>query len=160
MPRLRLVLRGISCSPPRDGSTRRPWSLPITGLVMHQLHGVSSNGQFESRLLWVAACVGFFGFMRAGEFTMVDLSLPPSLRMQDVAVNSRSHPSAIRLHLRRSKTDPTGEGVFIFLGRSDTNECLVSALLACLAVHPSRGQHLFVWEDGKPLSLSEFGHLL
>ena len=45
--------------------------------------------------------------MRAREFTMVDLSSPPSLRMQDVVVNSWSDPSAIRLHLRRSKTDPT-----------------------------------------------------
>ena len=91
---------------------------------------------------------------------MVDLSSPLSLRVQDVAVNSRSNPSAICLHLRRSKTDPTGEGVFIFLGHSGTNVCLVSALLAYLAVHPSRGQHLFVWEDGKPLSRSELGHLL
>ena len=160
MPRLLLVLRGISHSPPRDSSTRRPRRLPITGLVMHRLHGVLSNGRFESRLLWAAACVGFFGFMRAGEFTMVDLSSPPSLCMQDVAVNSRSNPSAIRLHLQRSKTDPTGEGAFIFLGRSGTNVCPVSALLAYLAVRPSRGQHLFVWEDGKPLSRSEFGYLL
>ena len=38
--------------------------------------------------------------------------------------------------------------------------CPVSALLAYLAVRLSRGQHLFVWEDGKPLSRSEFGHLL
>ena len=38
--------------------------------------------------------------------------------------------------------------------------CLVSALLAYLAVRPLRGQHLFVWEDGKPLSRSELGHLL
>ena len=59
---------------------------------------------------------GLLGFMRIGEFTMVDLSSPPSLRMQDVAVNSRSNPSTICLHLRRSKTDPMGEGVFIFWG--------------------------------------------
>ena len=38
--------------------------------------------------------------------------------------------------------------------------CPVSALLAYLAVHLSRGQHLSVWEDGKLLSRSEFGHLL
>ena len=116
MPCLLLVLRGISRSPPRDGGIRRPQCLPITGLVMHQPHGVLLNGQFESQLLWAAACVGFFGFMRVGEFTMVDLSSPLSLCMQDVAVNLRSNPSAIRLHLQRSKTDPTSEGVFIFFG--------------------------------------------
>ena len=37
------------------------------------------------------------------------------------------------------------------MGHSGTNVCPVSALLAYLAVHPSRGQHLFVWEDGKTL---------
>ena len=133
MPRLLLVLRGISCSPPRDGCTKRPWRLPITGLVMHQLHGVLSNGQFESRLHWAAACVGFFGFMRVGKFTMDDLSPPPSLCMEDVVVNSRSNPSTIRLHLRRSKTDPTGEGVFTFWD--------IQALM-CVRCQPS----LHIWQ--------------
>ena len=88
---------------------------------------------------------------------MVDLSSPPSLCVQDVAVNLRSNPSAICLHPRLTRR---GRECLFFLGHSGTNVCPVSALIAHLAVRLSRGQHLFVWEDGKHLSRSEFGHLL
>lgn len=61
MPRLQLVRRGWL--EPRlttmDGQ-------PITGAIMHQLVGVWSGEDFESRLMWV---VGYFNFLRVGEFT-------------------------------------------------------------------------------------------
>ena len=90
MPRLQLVLRGVARS-----SSRR---LPITGVVMHQLRRVWSGSDFESHLMWAATCVGYFGFLRAGEFTAVD-SAPPIILMSDVAINSRSAPTAFRLRL-------------------------------------------------------------
>jgi hypothetical protein len=67
-------------------------------------------------------------------------------------VDSRTNPTAFRLLLRQSKTDPTGEGVEIYLGRSGSIVCPVEALLAYLAVRPPGGTHLFVWEDGRPLT--------
>ena len=153
MPRLQLVLRGVA----RSSSHRnvRPPRLPIMGVVMHQLRRVWSGSDFESHLMWAATCVGYFGFLRAGEFTAVD-SAPPIILMSDVAINSRSAPTAFRLRLRRSKTDPLGRGVDIFLGVSGTEVCPVAALLQYLAVRPLGDGHLFVWEDGRPLSKSTF----
>ena len=105
--------------------------------------------------MWAATCVGYFGFIRVGEFTAVDSS-PPNIVMSEVAINSRSVPTAIRLRLRRAKTDPFGRGVEIFMGVSGTGVCPVSALLWYLAVRPLGDGHLFVWKDGRPLTRSAF----
>ena len=72
---LQLVFRGVARSM-AQGNTVRPPHLPITRVIMHQLAGVWSG---QSRLMWVATCVGYFGFMRVGEFTAVD-SVPPNLK--------------------------------------------------------------------------------
>ena len=114
MPRLQLVLWGVAQSPSHQGGMRP--RLPITGAITHQLLGVWSGDNFESRLLWAATCVGYFGFMRAGEFTAVGLAPPPSIIVSEVAINSRSAPTAVRLRLRRAKTDPFGRGIEIYLG--------------------------------------------
>ena len=97
MPRLQLVLRGVA----RNSSHRNGWSirLHITGSIMHCLAGVRSIQEFESYLMWAVTSVGYFGFMRVGEFTAVD-SAPPNILMSEVAINSRSAPSAIRIRLR------------------------------------------------------------
>ena len=100
------------------------------------------------RLLWAAACVGFFGFMRAGKFTMVDSRLksadlsrdsnqpsPPSLHMQDVAVNSRTNPSAIRLHLRMSRLTQRARECLFFWGAQAP---------MCVRCQPS----LHIWQCG------------
>ena len=153
MPRLQLVLRGVARSPSPQGGTRP--LLPITGAIMHRLVGVWSGDSFESRLMWAATCVGYFGFMRAGEFTAVGTA-PPGILLSEVAINSRSAPTAVRLQLRRAKTDPFGRGVEIFLGASGTAVCLVSALMRYLAVRPPGDGQLLVWEDSRPLTRTTF----
>ena len=74
MPCLQLVLQGVARSPSHQGGTRP--RLPITGAIMHQLLGVWSGDGFESWLMWAATCVGYFGFMRVGEFTAVGTAPP------------------------------------------------------------------------------------
>ena len=84
MPRLQLVLWGVAQSSSHQGGTRP--CLPITGAIMHQLLGVWSGDDFESQLMWAATCVGYFRFMRAGEFTAVRTA-PPSILVSEVAIN-------------------------------------------------------------------------
>ena len=38
------------------------------------------------------------------------------LAVQDIAVNSHTNPSMVKVHLKQSKTDPFGHGVDIFWG--------------------------------------------
>ena len=57
--------------------------------------------------------------MRAGEFTVKSaqaVDLDTCLYPIDVAVDNRTKPSMVKVHLKLSKTDPFRHGVDIFLG--------------------------------------------
>jgi integrase len=105
-------------------------------------------------MLWAAFCLGFFGFMRSGEFTS-SLSQDPdacTLSVADVAIDSRHNPQVLTVLIRRSKTDQSGTGTHLYLGRTGTTLCPVSAVLAYLAIRPPTPGPLFVFQDGTPLS--------
>ena len=59
--------------------------LPITPTVLSKLLQVWSvqarydNAIYRAQLLWAAACVAFFGFLRSGELTPSSADAPPSL---------------------------------------------------------------------------------
>ena len=99
--------------------------------------------------------MGFFGFLRAGEFTVrtaADFDPSSSLMLEDVAVDKHDDPSMVRIRLNQSKTDPFRHGVDVFLGRTRADLCPVSALLAYIAVRPAVCGPLFVFGDGSFLS--------
>ena len=98
---------------------------------------------------------GFFGFLRAGEFTVPSRAqFDPAVHMTpgDVAVDSHASPSLIRLRLKQSKTDPFRRGCDIYLGKTDAELCPVRAMLAYLARRGAETGPLFLYEDGFPLS--------
>ena len=109
----------------------------------------------EATLMWAACCVGFFGFMRSGEFT-TSPPAPAAMLSRDVAMDSHSNPQTVRLFLRQAKNDPFKKGVHIYLGRSGKEICPVNALLRYMAIRPSCGGPLFVWEDATPLTRDQF----
>ena len=112
--------------------------------------------QYDARMLWAAACVGFFGFMRSGEFTCHSSEEPPPILSSAVAVDSHVTPTTVKIFLKKAKTDPFGNGVNIFLGRNDTLLCPVTAVLRYLAVRTEAVGPLFVWEDNSPLTRDQF----
>ena len=64
-------------------------------------------------MLWAACCLGFFGFLRAGEFTVAskeEFDSERHLSVADVAVDSVTAPAMIRVRLKQSKTDPFRKG--------------------------------------------------
>ena len=121
-----------------------------------EVWAADSHGVYEARLLWAASCLGFFGFLRSGEFTLCDLRAPPPILSSGVAIDSRENPSVIRVHLRQAKTDPFGKGVNIYLGKTGATICPVSAILNFLVVRPSNVGPLFVHQDGTPLLRAQF----
>ena len=88
--------------------------------------------------------MGFFGFMRAGEFTCRSPNTPAddTLSVSDISIDSRVNPQVLIVRLRHSKTDPFGAGVNLYLGRIGNTLCPVAAVPG----------PLFHFQDGTPLS--------
>ena len=101
-PLLQYVLRGIKRSP------ASPSRQPITPAVLRLLKGVWSPLAATDQdyiMLWAACSMGFFGFMRAGEFTVKsqsDFDPSVSLNTSDISVDSCEHPSMVRVVLRQT----------------------------------------------------------
>ena len=152
-PRLSYLLKRIRKSTPEHTRTKR---LPITPHILRRLHGVWSQGtvSFDESMLWAACCVGFFGFMRAGEFTCNSTHTESDdvLSAADVFIDSRENPQVLMVFLRHSKTDTFSAGVHIYMGRTGDTLCPVTAVLGYLAIRPHTPGPLFVFEDGSPLT--------
>ena len=106
-------------------------------------------------MLWGACGLGFFAFLRAGEFTVPSrTAYDPSvhLSVEDIAIDSRAAPSIIRLRLKQSKTDPFRQRVDIHLGKTDSDLCPVTAVLTYLAIRGSAPRPPFLFHDGTTLS--------
>ncbi len=106
--------------------------------------------QYNQVMLWAACCLGFFGFLRAGEFTCTAAeATDPPLSPSDIAVDSRD---LVIIHLWRTKTDPFGVGCYVYVGRTNTTPCPVAAVLNYLSLRPSSSGPLFLFENGSPLT--------
>ena len=147
-PKLQLALKGCKRRKPPRACTR----LPITPYILREIKSTLSKN-FDDTMIWAAMCTGFFGFLRAGEFT-VDGVFDPSahLSLQDFSVDSHTDPSVIRVTIKKSKTDQFGTGAYIFLARTNSDLCPVTALLNYLAARPPTDGPMFVFEDGSYLS--------
>ena len=96
-PRLEYILKGLKRNGPPVATSRR---LPITPQIMLQLHAVwnQSRDRYDATMLWAACCLGFFGFLRSGEFTVSAEStfdVSRSLTLRDVAVDNHENPSVV-----------------------------------------------------------------
>jgi hypothetical protein len=89
----------------RKGPVTKP-RLPITIEVLQNLKQVwlTPPVTFDDKMLWAAACTGFFGFLRAGEFTVPSSqAYDPDVHLSlgDLAIDSREAPSLIRLTIKQ-----------------------------------------------------------
>ena len=97
MPQLEYVLKGIKRVQARQAEPPNQ-RLTITGDIMRSLHAVwiSEHPDPDNVMLWAAACVGFFGFLRAGEFTSPSANaFDPEvhLGLSDIALDSHTSQS-------------------------------------------------------------------
>ena len=160
LPRLDYVMKGIKRHQAKAGVKIRT-RLPITPSLLRQLKGVwsQSGGARDTKLIWAACCLCFFGFLRAVEMTVPgDSEYDPQahLSLGDIALDDNRRPSLVRVTIKQSKTDPFRKGIDIFVGRTGTDLCPVAALLGYLETRGSTPGPLFVFADGRLLTQQRF----
>ena len=152
-PRFDYVLRGVKRL---QGSRQTRPRLPITPDILRALHRHWSPraSQFDIVMLWAACCTEFFGFLRAGEFTVDSIECfdPMShLAFTDVSVDSREAPRVISVRIKQSKTDPFRRVAVIHPGRTDISmPGLCHPSVSCSTRLSARSTLMF--NDGSPLS--------
>ena len=154
---LQRLLRGIK----RHQGPNLPQRQPVTADLMSVLHTSLEFINPDSVMLWAACCLGFFGFLRAGEFT-TNGTFDPSVHLTaaDLQVDSSTNPRSFRVLIKCAKTDPFRQGCFIYLGRGSFPLCPVTALTNYLQLRGPGTGPLFIYQDGSPLSRSRLSSFL
>ena len=160
MARLEQVIKGTKHQFARrsPGSRQR---LPITPTLLKGMRKVWEKDarNYDNIMLWAAACLCYFGFLRAGEMTVPSESEYDEgvhLNYSDIAVDSKTNPLLLRVRIKASKTDPFRLGTNIFIGKTSNELCPVKAILAYLARRGQKPGFLFQFEDGHLLTRDKF----
>ena len=104
-----------------------------------------------------ALCVGFAGFLRAGEFTWEKWNPLQSPRLRLSRKHITFEEETVTLHLPSSKTDPFASGVDIYLTKSPIPEiCPVRALKRLFARFPTPADAPLFTRAFGPFSRSYF----
>ena len=74
----------------------------------------------------------------------------------DVATDDLSTPSALKIHLKRSKCDQLSKGMDIFIGSSGNDICPVAAMLAYIASRGNGEGPFYRLGNGHPLTKPHF----
>ena len=99
-------------------------------------------------MLWAAACMCFFGFLRMGEVVVPSTAAyDPDMHLSeaDVKANSRSKPSYIEVRIKASKTDVFRKGVTVYLGATGNDLCPVVAVLSYMMSSPKSAMKDTTW---------------
>ena len=160
MSRLGYTMKGVKRVEAEKGGNQRP-RLPITPPLLKKLRSAWDRVgvNHDTRMIWAACCLAFFGFLRAGELTVPDdtgYDANVHMGVADIAVDDSVSPSFVRVRIKQSKTDPFRHGVELFLGRTHTELCPVAAILGYLVVRGSGPGPLFQFADGRPLTRTRF----
>ena len=157
--RLQYLLRGIKRYQGHKDYIRKPITPKHLEQFLHQLQPYS-QGNFDSKMIWAAICLAFFGFMRISEFTC-DGPFNPQENMSsnDICfLPSSTSPSCMKVALKASKTDPFRQGISLTIGATNSIFCPVKAVLNYLDALPSPNNTgpLFQYRSGKNLTRSLF----
>ena len=162
MARLEYILKGVRRDGATSTATPRKERQPITPIFLKKLFTAWKNmpNLSNSKMLWAAACLAFFAFLRVGEFTSptTDKYDPKvHLSFSDISTDNQQSPSMVFVQLKQSKTDQLRKGVTIVLGRTKQFLlCPVSSLMGYLVVRGNTPGPLFTWSNGTFITRAQF----
>ena len=87
----------------------------------------------------------------------IDEEYDPSvhLSVHDISVDDDKDPSVLCIRIKQSKTDLFRKGVDLFVGKTGSVLCPVTAMLGYLCVRGMESGPLFNLEDGRVLTRSQ-----
>lgn len=163
MSRLEYILKGIRREAAHSSAMKRSRDRqPLTPHSMKKLFEEWKKLPVvsDAKMLWAAACLAYFGFLRVGEFTSPTTKTfdkNAHLSMTDITVDNPAEPTMLFVRLKQSKTDQLRHGVTIVLGKSHKFPlCPLSAMLGYLVVRGRSEGPLFMWKDGTFLTRANF----
>jgi hypothetical protein len=120
---------------------------------MQVIYNSLDMSEYNQVMLWAACCLGFFGCLRAGEFT-VNSPFDPKFHLipQDLQVDSLVDPKSIKVFVKCSKTDRFRQGCLTYIGKNGSSMSLVSAIIRYLHLRGPGAGPLFTNRDGSPLT--------
>ena len=159
--KLEQFLKGVR----RLNSRPKDSRLPITPFVLKRIRAVVDLDplNFNNAMFWAACCLGFFAFLRSGEFTVPSAQAFNSavhLTAQDISVDDLEKPSCLVVAIKASKTDQSRVGVSLCVGKTGDLLCPVAAVLAYLVRRGMELGPLFRFEDYSPRTRSKLFGLL
>ena len=160
MAKLGQVVRGVQRLRAEQGKTlrrRKPMTVEVLE-VLWASWSVSPGG-VDANMLWAAATLAFFGFMRSGELTIPStggFNPGTHLSWQDMATDSVTSPTVVKVRLKASKTDQARQGCTLIVGSTGNELCPVAAVLGFMALSGRKQGPLFQYRSGKPLTQAGF----
>ena len=133
--RLHLCMRSLQykCENPTE-------KLPITHAILERISKYLGNSH-DHQLLWSAMTLGFFGLLRAAEFTAPSQSrFDPNVHLlvKDVSFRTSDNGQCfISVMVKDSKTDKIGKGYLIHIGCTSKPVCAVCSMKSYLNCKPS-----------------------
>ena len=133
MPRLAQVMKEIKASQAKQGRQAKP-HLPITPSILTRIKSFLNKQpeEFDNIMAWAAYTTCFFGFLCAGEISILfdsEYDSGADLSFSEITVDSPTNPTIIS-----SKTNPFRKGVDIYLGCTHNSLCPITAMMAYLSV--------------------------
>lgn len=146
---LQRLLRGVKRVQGSASRSRLPITIDLLKVIQQSLDMRDS----DHVMLWAACCLGFFGFLRAGEFT-INSSFDPSVHLSigDIQADSLVNPTCFKVRIKCSKTDPFRKGCDIYVGRGNSAVCPIVALSNYLVLRGPAPGPVFQFVSGRPLS--------
>ena len=156
MVQLEYVLRGVK----RTAQVTKRTRLPVTPDILEKLRGTWQHhpNSKEAVMLWAAATMCFFGFLRVGEIVSPQGAFDAACHLVqgDVRVNDLEDPKFVVVRIKASKTDPFRKGVSVYVGRTGTRLCPVAAILSYMVQRGGTEGPFFRLEDGRGLTRDRF----
>lgn len=149
LARLQYTLQGFRRAEAEKGLEKRE-RRPISPEILRKMKAVWERERPPgATMLWAACCLG------SGEMTVnPDGSYDPGchLTATDIAVDNPADPGVMRVHIKQSKTDPFRRGIHLFIGRTHSDICPVTAMLNYLVGRGKKEGPLFVFPEGAYLT--------